>query len=76
MNSATLATSREQTRLYRRAVEWIAAEDEPDEMHRPTVAAMVSVALVADIFGKDADAVARSVIRRRHFHPGKGVTTP
>jgi hypothetical protein len=53
---------------YREAVEWIAREDEPAEMNAEAVSGLVSVALVADLFGKEQIEVARAVIRFRRTH--------
>jgi hypothetical protein len=47
---------------YRDAVEWIALNDEPSN---PDVAELLSVALIADIFGTTPERVAQDVIRFR-----------
>lgn len=48
---------------YRQAVEWIALEDEPTYLWADEILqeSGVSVALVADLFGKAPDAVALAV---------------
>ena len=53
---------------YRRTIEWIALNDEPTLTGLDEVADMISVQLVADMWGYDAMRVARDVInfRRRN----------
>lgn len=53
---------------YREAVEWIARNDECTETSAEAVSGLVSVALVADLFGKDQIEVARAVINFRRAH--------
>jgi hypothetical protein len=53
---------------YRFAVEWIALNDDAVEMDSEEVAASISVALVADLFGVDPEKVAADVIRFREKH--------
>lgn len=53
---------------YREGVEWIARNDEPEEMSAEVMAGMVSVSLLADLFGKEAVEVASAVIRFRKTH--------
>jgi hypothetical protein len=53
---------------YREAVEWIARNDDPGEMSADPVSGLISVALVADLFGKEQIEVARAVIRFRRTH--------
>lgn len=53
---------------YREAVDWIAQNDSAgdcDACEEPVVAAYPTTVLVADIFGLDAQRVARDVVRRR-----------
>lgn len=50
---------------YREAIEWIALNDEPALDDVGEVAAMISVLLIADLWRKEPEAVARAVIRRR-----------
>ena len=50
---------------YRQAVRWIAAEDEPLILKVSELSGLISVALVADLFGKEAITVARDVARLR-----------
>jgi hypothetical protein len=47
------------------AYEWIAHNDEPDEMDEEVVAGFVTVALVADVFGATTTHVAKRVIQIR-----------
>lgn len=54
--------------LYKAAVEWIAANDEPtlvDVADVPTIAELVSVAMTADIHGTDPEVVALDVLHER-----------
>jgi cob(I)alamin adenosyltransferase len=46
---------------YRAAVEWIALNDDPDERNLETIAAQISVCLLADVSGKPRTVVARAV---------------
>ena len=50
---------------YREGVAWIAENDEPAEMDHDTVAGLISVCLLADLFGKEATEVAAAIIRLR-----------
>jgi hypothetical protein len=50
---------------YYRAVRWIAAEDDPVERDPEAIACTISVALVADLFGKTRDQVAADVLKNR-----------
>ncbi len=50
---------------YRKGVEWIAWNDEPEDLDAEVVAEYVSTGLLADLFGKDVDEVARAVVRKR-----------
>lgn len=53
---------------YREAVKWIARNDDPDEMDAGPVVGLISVALVAALFGKKQIEVARAVIRFRRAY--------
>lgn len=53
---------------YREAIAWIAWNDEPTEYEVERIEPMVSVQLVADIFGKWSYDVARAVSRYRERH--------
>jgi O-glycosyl hydrolase len=50
---------------YRDGIQWIAQNDEPGEMDPDCVAGFISVALLADLFGKDQAQVAADVVRVR-----------
>jgi hypothetical protein len=50
---------------YQTAVEWIAGNDEPAEMDAYNLSILISVQLVADVFGKTPAIVARDVLRKR-----------
>ncbi len=50
---------------YRDGVRWIAQNDEPGGQDVYTVAELVSVLLLADLFGKDPEAVAKAVVACR-----------
>lgn len=50
---------------YRQAVRWIAFNDEEDCMDVETMSGMISVQLIADIFGHNDEKVAADVIRLR-----------
>lgn len=52
---------------YRKAIEWIALNDEPGEMNVEITSEMISVGLIADLFGKTQQEVARQVVKRRKF---------
>lgn len=47
---------------YKKAVHWIAYNDEPTELDRDVVALSISVALIADVFGVHEVDVANDVI--------------
>jgi hypothetical protein len=53
---------------YRAGIEWIALNDEPAETDHDTVKDMISVSLLSHLFEKDADEVAKAVIRFRARH--------
>lgn len=54
-------------RGYKFAIQWIADEDNMGDDDPPDVlGGYVSVALVADIYGKDQDEVAKDVYKLRH----------
>ena len=50
---------------YRKAVEWIAYNDEGGDIEIETVASYVTTLLIADIFGKEPEAVAKSIVNFR-----------
>lgn len=56
---------------YRYAVQWIAHEDEPTVTEETEVRGMLTVALVADLYGKETYEVAADVLRVRVL-AGKG----
>jgi hypothetical protein len=53
------------TPTYQHAVEWIAFNDDPDEMRVSRVAGYTTTKLVADIFGVSEHKVARDVVTVR-----------
>ena len=52
-------------RGYRFGVEWIALNDECSERDIEMIESLISVALLADLFGKTTEEVARDVLRYR-----------
>lgn len=50
---------------YRAAVRWIADNDEPAEREAETIAGLISVVLVADLFGVEPARVAGDVLKAR-----------
>lgn len=53
---------------WRFGVEWIALNDEPTERDPEAVASLISVALLADLFGKTTEDVAKAVLQYRKRH--------
>jgi hypothetical protein len=56
---------------YRQGVAWIALNDDPGSIEKyqlDTLSGLISVLLLADLFGKDSEAVARDVIAYRKKH--------
>jgi len=53
------------SKLYRKAVDWIAANDETGEQSAAVMATMISVLLTADLFELSAQRVADDVIMAR-----------
>lgn len=54
---------------YKFAIAWIALNDSPgDNENAETMAGYVSVLLVADLFGKDQNQVAKDVFQYRQTH--------
>lgn len=53
------------SRGYRFGVAWIADNDEPAERDPEVLASLISVELLADLFDKEAETVARDVLRLR-----------
>lgn len=51
---------------YDDAIAWIAYNDEPTDMDLLTVADLISVQLVADVWGKTPDRVAQDVLNIRN----------
>lgn len=58
------------------AIEWIAENDEPTYMDVEDVARQVSTLLVADLFGKDAQHVARLIVRWRRGERPASAASP
>jgi hypothetical protein len=54
---------------YRFGVEWIALNDDPADNGLENVTGLISVCLLADLFGKSAEAVAHDVRRYRAKNP-------
>jgi hypothetical protein len=50
---------------YREGVNWIAFEDEPGDRDVEAIAGYISTCLLADLFGKDRNDVARDILRAR-----------
>lgn len=50
---------------YKNAIAWIADNDETGEMDIEVISTLISVVLVADVWGKSAQKVAEDVIRLR-----------
>ena len=50
---------------YRFGVQWIADNDEPGDLDPEDVAYYVTTLLLADLFGKEPEAVAADIVRRR-----------
>lgn len=50
---------------YETAVEWIAREDEPEDDDIGSIESYITVALVADVFGRTDYAVAEAVLKSR-----------
>lgn len=50
---------------YRVAIEWVALNDEPDELDVDEMSGLISVNLVAYLFGKSHESVAESVVKYR-----------
>lgn len=50
---------------YRAGVRWIAENDEPMETDLESVASQISTLLLADLFGKDPEEVAKAILRQR-----------
>jgi hypothetical protein len=71
LNSNTQEATRERKRLYRELVIAIALNDEPGELRLRTVAEMISVSLIADVFKKTPEQVAAAVIRVRRSENGE-----
>lgn len=50
---------------YRAGVEWIGFNDEPGETDEEEMSGLISVLLLADLFAKKPEVVAKAVIRWR-----------
>lgn len=50
---------------YRRAIEWIASNDEPTELEADEMDGLISVVLVADLFDIESARVAADVVKLR-----------
>lgn len=48
------------------AIDWIARHDEPTEMDPSEMEGLISVVMVADLFGVEAMSVAERVIKQRN----------
>lgn len=74
-------TTRAKRASYRHAVEWVAGNDSPgedDALDVEWVSRLVTVCLVADLFGKPDEEVGADVVRFRvkhGLHP-KGLSPP
>jgi hypothetical protein len=53
------------TPSFKKACEWIALNDEPEELEVEAVEGYLSTQLVADIFGRHSDEVALKIVRIR-----------
>lgn len=53
---------------YRQGVEWIALNDEPNDLDPENIAGYISTLLLADLFHKDPLDVARAIVRKRVQH--------
>ena len=53
------------TDRYKKAVAWIAENDEPHEMDFQTVVDMIPVLLIADVFDKTPEKVANDILKIR-----------
>lgn len=50
---------------YKRGVEWIAHNDEPDDVDADSVSEYITTSLLADLFDKSCERVARDVVIER-----------
>jgi hypothetical protein len=50
---------------YRHGLDWIVYNDEPEDLDPENISGYISTLLLADLFGKDPEAVARAIVRRR-----------
>lgn len=57
---------------YRNGVDWIAMNDEPEDLDPDSVAGYISTLLLADLFGKPASEVAHDIIRVREKDATEG----
>lgn len=63
--SNVITPAKVRRKLYDDAVEWIAHNDEPTITDVEEMAGIISVVLIADLFGKTPAQVARAVIKIR-----------
>lgn len=47
---------------YRNGIQWIAENDEPEEMDPEVISGFISVCLLADLFGVTTEKVAKAVV--------------
>lgn len=50
---------------YRKGVEWIALNDEPEDFDPESISEYISTSLLAFLFGKDEIEVGRAIVRYR-----------
>jgi hypothetical protein len=50
---------------YREGVAWIALNDEPTQIDASVIAEMISVTLLADLFGVSPERVAADIVKAR-----------
>jgi len=48
------------------AIEWIAENDEPEELDEELVKGQITVLLIADIFGKERIDIANKIVKYRY----------
>jgi predicted P-loop ATPase/GTPase len=53
------------TKTYKKAVEWIAINDEPSETDLEEISGFLTVTLIADLFNIDEQVVAKDVLKIR-----------
>jgi len=55
---------------YREGVAWIALNDEPEDLDLESVAGYISTQLLAALWGKEDEVVARAIVRYRVVEEG------